>query len=685
MMEASRPTGADQGWVNALVRRGRDVAFIVDGAGRIVFVPDVAHPPLGYRPAAVVGRSALDLVHPDDREHARQVLERTLQQRQPQDPVTLRALASDGRWLLVELAVTNMLDDPLVAGIVVNLRDVTQERATEEALRESEALYRSIVETAQEGVWLIDDTGRSLFVNESLAEILGRTVDDLRAMNVFEVVDRAAQSEAHRRLRQRRSTGHEVYEIAFVRGDGARRWASVSASPLFVKQEYVGSLLMISDITERRATQDELERRALYDDLTGLPNRTLLHDRLEQALRHRDASHSVGVFFIDLDDFKAVNDSYGHAAGDQVLREVGDRIRAVLRDDDTLARFAGDEFVLVRTEVDGELDADALATQVLTAVTRPLTVDGHIIELNASIGVALHEPPADGEQLLRDADVAMFQAKNLGRGRHVMFDADVARQSRYHLEDVHELRAAIEGGEVEVFYQPQVDMETRTVCGVEALARWRHPRRGLLQPDEFIALAEASGLIAALGRRVLETACLQVAQWQRTLAEPLSVAVNVSAGQLDDERLPDVVRGALEASGLPPGHLVLELTETAVMSNTERAVRMLHELRAQGVHLAIDDFGTGYSSLVHLKRLPVEEIKIDREFVDGVDQTGDDRSIVGAVLNMARALDLRVVAEGVETTSQADALQDMGCTVGQGYLYGRPVDAAALAAVLPSG
>jgi diguanylate cyclase (GGDEF)-like protein/PAS domain S-box-containing protein len=567
----------------------------------------------------------------------------------------------------------------------VTKRDVAERGALEEALRDSEALHRSNEETDQEGIWLMDDTGQSLFANSSLATILGRSPEQIEQLNVFEVVDPEARAEAGRRLRSRRFAGHELYEIRFVRGDGDRRWASVSASPLVVKGEYVGSLLMVSDITERKRIDAELERRAMYDDLTGLPNRALLHDRLRQALSRREAAHFVGVFFIDLDDFKEVNDSYGHAAGDEALRLVGNRLRTLVRDEDTLARMAGDEFVIVVPDLRGDLEAGALAEQIFDLLLRPFEVFGHSVVVNASIGVSLQRPPGDGEQMILDADVAMFQAKSLGRRRHVMFDAQVARQSRHHLEDVQALRTGIEQDELEVFYQPQVDMATGSVGSVEALVRWRHPRRGLLQPQEFIELAEASGLILPLGRHVLQAACLQAAEWARTLPEPLSVAVNVSACQLDDESFPETVREALRSTDLSPDLLVLEITESAVMSDTGRSLRVLHELRRQGVHLAIDDFGTGYSSLVHLKRLPVEEIKIDREFVDGVDQTGDDHSIVGAVLSMAKALDLRVIAEGVETQEQAQALQDLGCTVAQGFLYGRPVAGGELSTSLRPG
>ena len=661
-------------WFSALVRRATEVAFVTDMDGIILFVTDVDDPPLGYAPAEAIGRSSFDFVHPEDRGVARALLDHALAAAGAQPPVQMRALARDGQWHYVEVAVTNMLDDPVVNGLVVNMRDVTERRVMEAALRASEARYRGIVETSQEGIWLIDSTGRTLFANESLAGLLDRAITEITELNAFDVIDPKDHDEARRRLRSRRYVGHEVYEIPFVRRD-ERRWASVSASPLYEKETYVGSLLMISDVTERKHAEAELERRALYDDLTGLPNRTLLQDRLEQALRRHGGGASVAVMFIDLDDFKAVNDSYGHPAGDQLLRAVAERLREATRDGDTLARFGGDEFVMVCADVDGEIEAASVAERILNALAEPVAVPQALVNVDASIGISIAAAPATAEEMLRDADIAMFDAKGQGRGRHVMFDPHAAQTSRYHLTDVHELRDAIANGQLEVLFQPQVNMESGAICAAEALVRWRHPRRGLLEPVDFINLAEASGLIVELGRQVLMTACTTAAHWADTLAEPLPIAVNVSARQLDDEGLPDTVRDALDAASLPPKLLGLEITETAVMTNPERALRALTQLRDEGVHLAIDDFGTGYSSLSHLKRLPIDEIKIDRGFIDGLNEPGDDRSIVTAVVNMANALELRVVGEGVETQKQARALSDIGCDVAQGYLYSRPLSA----------
>ena len=665
----------DDRLLSALMYRAHEVAFLVDENGAVTFVPHVAEPPLGYQPDESLGHSAFDFVHADDQDKARALLADTVASKAPQSPVQLRALASDGSYRIVELAATNLLGNPAVAGVLVNMRDVTDRVSMEEALRASEARYRSIVETALEGIWLLDSDGQSLFANESLAQILGRDLDEIAKIGAFDVIDLEAHGRARERLARRRVAGHEVYELPFTRGDGQHRVASVSASPLFVNDEYVGSLAMISDITERKHTEIELQRRALYDDVTGLPNRALLQDRLEHAMHRRPVNKNVAVFFVDVDNFKAVNDSYGHEAGDEVLRQVARRLGTVVREGDTLARFAGDEFVMVCLDVEGELEANALAERLLEVVMQPVEVAGTSINVNASIGISLQDSPSDGAQMVRDADSAMLLAKKRGRGRHVMFDAKVAHQSRYHLEDVRELRNALDRGEVTVYFQPQIDLADGTVCSVEALARWRHPSRGLLGPGEFISLAEASGLINQLGRHVLQVACAQAAQWARELREPIPVAVNVSARQLDDVELPATVRDALDQAHLPPELLGLEITETAVMSDPERALRVLTELHDDGVRVAIDDFGTGYSSLSHLKRLPVDEIKIDREFVDGVGQETDDRSIVNAVVSMAQALDLRVVGEGVETADQAQALRSMGCDVVQGFLFGHPTTA----------
>jgi len=658
----------DDRLLSALMYRVHEAAFLVDAAGMVTFVPDMAEPPLGYPPSEAVGHAAFDFVHPDDHGKARALLEAAIASEAEQEPIQLRARARDGNWKVVEIAATNLLNNPVVASVLVSMRDITERVA-------SEARYRSIVETALEGIWLLDSAGRTLFANESLAEILRRDLDEIADINVFEVIDRSAHEEARTRLAQRRYRGHEVYELPFTRGDGEHRTASVSASPLFVDNEFIGSLAMISDVTERKRTEIELQRRALYDDVTGLPNRTLLLDRLEQAIKGRTSPLRVAVLFIDLDDFKAVNDSYGHDAGDEVLRHTAFRLGAVVREGDTLARFAGDEFVMVCLDLESASEANALADRILEAITRPIDVAGTTVNINASIGISLQTAPRDGDKMMRDADVAMLQAKKRSRGRHVMFDENVARQSRYHLEDVRELRTAIDHGELTVYFQPQVDLTSGSVCSVEALARWRHPSRGLLEPAEFISLAEASGLIVLLGGHVLRVSCAQAAKWARELPEPLPVAVNVSARQLDDVYLREAVRNALDEADLQPGLLGLEITETAIMSDPDRALRVLTALHDDGVHIAIDDFGTGYSSLSHLKRLPVDEIKIDRGFVDGVGQDSDDRKIVNAVVSMARALDLRVVGEGVETEDQAATLQSMGCDIVQGFFFGRPVTA----------
>jgi len=668
--------------LSALIYRAHEVAFLVDESGDLIFVPDVAAPPLGYSPQESQGRSAFEFVHPADRDKARALLEAAVATEEPQPPIQLRAMARDGSWRVVEITATNLLGTPAVAGVLVNMRDVSERVAMEEALRASEARYRSIVETALEGIWLLDSSGRTLFANESLAQILQRDLDEISGLTAFDVIDPEAHKLARERLASRREAGHEIYELPFIRGDGDHRVASVSASPLFVDDDYVGSLAMISDITERKRTESELQRRALYDDVTGLPNRTLMQDRLAQLMHRRPSRTNVAVFFIDVDDFKSVNDSYGHDVGDQVLRHVAERLSTVVREGDTLARFAGDEFVMVCLDVEGEVEANSLAERILEAVAHPVDVAGTSILVNASIGVSVQTDPRDGAQMVRDADVAMLHAKKRGRGRHVMFDLKVARQSRYHLDDVRELRAALDRGDVTVYFQPQVNLADATICSVEALARWRHPSRGLLEPAAFIALAEASGLINRLGRHVLQVACDQAAQWARELSEPLPVAVNVSAQQLDDLHLPAAVRDALHQADLSPELLGLEITETAVMSDPERALRVLTELHDDGVRVAIDDFGTGYSSLSHLKRLPVDEIKIDREFVDGVGRETESRSIVHAVVSMARALDLRVVGEGVETPEQAQALHSMGCGIVQGFLFGRPATAEQITALM---
>ena len=421
----------------------------------------------------------------------------------------------------------------------------------------------------------------------------------------------------------------------------------------------------------RRAFDDAVHQ-ATHDPLTGLPNRSLVLDRLDQALFRAERSGArVTVLFADLDRFKVVNDSFGHSVGDRVLLTVSERLLAAVRPLDTVGRLAGDEFVVVCEGLSDD-EAALVAARVAAAVSEPIVLEGRETVITASIGIAHAEPGTRAEHILRDSDVAMYRAKERGRSRIELFDADMRRRMLARLETERSLGRAIAEGGLRLDYQPIVSLGDHTVSATEALVRWEHPERGVVHPAEFVSLAEESGLILPLGRWVLGEACRQLAAWRAAGRSALRVAVNLSARQFADPDLTAVVAEALARAGLPADALWLEITESVLMEEVEDSAETLRALKRLGVHLSVDDFGTGYSSLSYLKRFPVDLLKIDRSFVDGLGTDPDDGAIVLAIVSLARALRLGVVAEGVEHPWQLEALRSLGCDAVQGYLVGRP-------------
>ncbi|MCP8686436.1 putative bifunctional diguanylate cyclase/phosphodiesterase [Marinobacterium sedimentorum] len=438
---------------------------------------------------------------------------------------------------------------------------------------------------------------------------------------------------------------------------------------------------------ENREAQKRLHFLANYDALTGLPNRVLFIDRLSHSLRVAQRSSGlVGVLYLDLDNFKDVNDSLGHNAGDALLKTVADRLTQAVRTSDTVARLSGDEFALILTNLDHREDAAVAARKIIDQLSHPLDVLEQTLQIRASVGISVF--PADGtdsEELLRNADMSMYLAKQTGGSQYEFYRSEIGEKKAERLELLKALRRALEQREFVLHYQPQVELATGHIVGVEALLRWRCPERGLVSPEQFIPLAEESGLVVPLGEWVLRKACAQARIWRDTGYPPLRVAVNFSACQFRQKNLLDLVKTVLDENELPPEFLEVEITESTLMQDTAASLRTLQELRACGISISLDDFGTGYSSLSYLKRFPVDALKIDRSFVCDIPQDADDVAINSAIIAMAAKLNIRVIAEGVETLEQLDFLRSEGCALVQGYYLQRPASAQDLAAMLKNG
>jgi diguanylate cyclase (GGDEF)-like protein/PAS domain S-box-containing protein len=556
-------------------------------------------------------------------------------------------------------------------------------------LRSSEERYALAALAANDGLWDWDLQTDTVLFSERWKAVVGCTPEQIGTspdewLQRVHPEDRSALDAALVECKTGRCATLES-EHRLRSDNGSYRWVRCRALAIpgapTPATRLVGS---ITDVTERRDLEEQLRHQALHDSLTGLPNRALVLDRAERMLSRAARSHgSVSVLFIDLDNFKEVNDGFGHAAGDKLLCSVAARLRRVTRDCDTVGRLGGDEFVVLADHGNSSDASELIAERIHDVLHPPFQLAGREYLVSASIGIAT---ASDGtaESLLQEADVAMYQAKTGGKNRYVSFRPRMRHAAHNRLALEMDLASAISGGQLCLHYQPIFNLECNRICAMEALVRWQHPERGLLPPAEFIPLAEETGrLIIDLGRYVLSEACRAAAVWQR-LGADLDVAVNLSARQLESEGIVADVSAALTESGLPPGRLVLEVTETAMIHDPDAVVDRMTRLKALGARISVDDFGTGYSSLASLRRFPVDVLKIDRSFIKSISRSPEDASVVQALVSLGRTLSLEVVAEGVEMDSQLDAVREAGCSSAQGFLLARPLNEEQLEALLPT-
>ncbi|HXX12919.1 MAG TPA: EAL domain-containing protein, partial [Burkholderiales bacterium] len=591
---------------------------------------------------------------------------------------------------------TGFFDDELVALLdkltmnlsfaLDNFQREQARQAAEAALRESETRFRDFAAAAGEYVWEADLEGHLTYVSSRVQSVWGYSDQELigRVPTDFMPPGEAERVRDWIRHNMRSDGSFNDLDHMIVNRQGETRWILVNAVGILdAAGRRIGQRGTGRDITDRKTAEARISYLATRDPLTELPNRVLFNDRLEQGIvAARRTGQSLALLFVDLDRFKNINDSLGHQVGDLLLKEVASRMQTCIRKGDTLSRLGGDEFVVTLEGLQQAEDAAQVAGKIIKALARPCEVAGHTLNTSCSIGISIFPLDAEDDRaLMKNADTAMYHAKEKGRNNYQFFspEMNVRAVERHTLETA--LRVALERQEFTLYYQPLVSMRSGRIVGMEALLRWLHPGRGVLSPVTFMAVAEESGLIEPIGQWVLRTACQRAKAWLDNGYPPLKVAVNISARELIHPR--EFARGVsrvLSSTGLDPRYLELEMTESLLVQNAEENIAVLRKLGQEGVHIAVDDFGTGYSSLAYLRQLPIHSLKIDRSFVRNIEHERSDVAIVQAIVAMAHSLGLQVTAEGVETRAQLDAMARLGCDEYQGYLFSRPLPAAEIAA-----
>ena len=586
-------------------------------------------------------------------------------------------------------SIDNLLNS--VNNAVIKRQLETDNIKMQAQLRESEKLHRYIVNKSPDIVYILDSQGRFTFINKRVETLLGYKMKDVIGRHYTDLIHEADLDKAQFKFNERRTGKRASINIELKlkckNNDQVRNFDNrllpieINSVGVYKAQEtgddrkFIGTYGIARDITDRIEAEEIIRFQAYHDMLTRLPNRTLLKDRLHQAIAHAKRNkNKLSVMFLDLDRFKVINDTLGHMVGDKLLQAVAMRLRHCLREGDTLARIGGDEFTLLLPEVHSKNDAEIIASKIIKSLKMPFKIDNHELFVSTSIGISQY--PEDGqtmESLIKHADIAMYSVKGKGKNGYEFYHIDMLDVYSKHLSLENDLRRAMDDHQFKIYYQPQINIETNEVVAMEALIRWQHPERGLISPSEFIELAEETHLIKDIGDWVLENACAELKRWRDMGLANVRIAINVSSIQLEQDDFVEKVLNILQKNDIPGDHLEIEITENTLMHDTDDGILKLTELSNNDIKIAIDDFGTGYSSLNYLKRLPIDTLKIDQSFVRDMSNSEEDSSIIKAIIAMAKGLNLNIISEGVETEAQLEQLKAWRCKNMQGFLFGRPM------------
>ena len=663
-----------------LFENANDLIYTHDLEGNFTSINRAGEKITGYTRDEAVRMHIGRVVAPEFLEQAKRMISNKVGGEAP-SAYELEIVAKNGNRVSLELSTRLIYNDGKPVGIQGIGRDITERKRTEEALRASEQRYRQLGEGILHQIWTARPDGLLDYVNKRMLEYFDRPRELLLGDGWRSVIHPDDVAGSLNIWAHSLATG-EPYETEFRlrRHDGQYRWHVAKATAGYDSFGNINKWFGTNtDIHEQKESEEKLNYYARHDPLTDLPNRPEFMNCMRQAITRRNENPEArfAVLFLDLDRFKVINDSLGHAVGDKLLVAISGRLKATLRPGDIVARLGGDEFTILLNRTGSESDVAHVVERIQGRIAEPFMIDNYEVFTTASVGIILSDEMERGaDDYLRDADAAMYRAKEAGKARYEIFDSAMHVQNLNLLQVETDLRHAVDRNEFEVQYQPIVELETGRISEFEALIRWRHPVHGLISPVDFIDVAEETGLIVPIGKWILESACRQIAAWQETANERLTVSVNLSARQLMHPSLLDQVEDILTETGLDAGQLKLEVTESTVMEYSEKALAVLNALDRRGVHLSTDDFGTGYSSLSYLQSFPFDRLKIDRSFVDKIGDNHKSDAIVKTILMLGTNLGIEVVAEGVETVDQLQLLRSLGCKLGQGFLFSKPVDAA---------